>query len=388
MAIPLSYSVRNLWRRRLTTILTIIGMTLVVFVFSSILMMAEGLRITLVNTGLFENIIILGNASSSEVQSSITPHQVLLLESFPEIALDKDGKSLFSKEVVIIINLRKKGSKKESYVTIRGVEEKSFTLRPNLKIIEGKLPRAGSLEIITGRAVSELFEGIGLGQTIKFGAREWYIVGIFDAGNTGFNSEIWADAKQILQTFRRNYYSSVILRLRDPYCYDNINERINRDPRLQLAMKREVKYYEDQSQMMRKFLRILGNTLTIIFSLGAIIGAMITMYGSVANRINDIGILRALGFKRKDIMIAFMIESIFLGFLGGLVGLILSSFLRFITISTINFQTFSELSFAFAFTFEIGWKAIVFSIGMGFVGGFLPAMRASRIKITDALKIT
>lgn len=388
MVILLSYSFRNIWARRLTTILTSSGMGLVVFVFSAILMMAEGLRITLISTGSFENVVVLRKASSSEVQSSITRNQALLLESFPEIALGEDGKRLFSKEIVVIISLPKKGNGKESYVTVRGIGEKSFALRPNLTIIEGRLPRTGSLEIISGKAVYQRFEGTGIGQTIKFGAREWQIVGIFDAGNTCFNSEIWVDEEQLLQSFRRNSYSSIIFRLRDSKDFEIIKERIDSDPRLQLDLKREVKYYEDQSQMMRKFLRILGNTLTIIFSLGAITGAIITMYGTVANRINEIGILRALGFQKRDIMVAFMFESILLGLIGGITGLILSSFLQFFTISTINFQTFSELAFSFRLTFEIVWKAIVFSIGMGFIGGFLPALRASRMKIVDAIRIT
>lgn len=388
MVILLSYSFRNLWTRKLTTVLTSIGMALVVFVFSSILMMAEGLRITLISTGSFENIVILRKGSSSEVQSSITRFQASLLESFPEIALGEDGKRLFSKEIVVIISLPKRGNKKESYVTIRGIEEKSFDLRPNLTIIEGRLPRAGTHEIISGKAVSDRFEGIGLGQTIKFGARQWQIVGIFDARNTGFNSEIWVDVEQLLQTFRRNSYSSVIFRLHDPKDFGIIKERIEKDPRLQLDLKREVKYYEEQSAMMRKFLRILGNTLTIIFSIGAITGAMITMYGAVANRINEIGTLRALGFQRKDIMIAFMFESILLGVIGGGAGLVLSSFLQFFTISTINFQTFSELAFSFKLTFEIVWKSVAFSMGMGLIGGIMPAIRASRMRIVDALRVS
>jgi len=388
MAIPLSYNLRNLRTRRLTTILTSVGMALVIFVFSSVLMMAEGLRFTLKQTGSFENVVILRKGSSSEIQSFIARHQAYILESFPEIALWEDGKPLLSKELVVIISLPKKGSKKEGNITIRGIDKKSFILRPGLKIIEGRFPRPGTLEIIVAKKISESFEGLGLGETIQFGRRQWQIVGIFDAGNTGFSSEIWGDVEQLAQTFRRNAYSSIIFRLQATNQINIIKNRINKDPRLQLDLKSEVKYYEEQSAMMTKFLNILGTTLTIIFSIGAIIGAMITMYGSVARRINEIGTLRALGFKRRDIMIAFIFESIILGLIGGGVGLFLSSFLQFFTISTLNFQTFSELAFRFKLTSEIIWKSISFSILMGLLGGLLPALKASRIKIVDALRFS
>jgi ABC-type antimicrobial peptide transport system permease subunit len=215
--------------------------------------------------------------------------------------------------------------------------------------------------------------------------RDWTVVGVFDAGNTGFSSEIWGDVDQLMQAFRRPVYSSVVFKLRDPSEFGRFKGRIESDPRLTLEAKRETKYYQDQSEMMAKFLRIMGLSLTIIFSLGAIIGAMITMYAAVANRTSEIGTLRALGFQRRSILTAFLMESLLLGFIGGAAGLFFASFLQLYTVSTMNFQTFSELAFTFSLTFGIIYKAMTFSLIMGFIGGVFPAVRASRMNIVDAL---
>jgi ABC-type antimicrobial peptide transport system permease subunit len=227
-----------------------------------------------------------------------------------------------------------------------------------------------------------------MGEILRFGMRDWQVVGIFDAGNTGFSSEIWGDADQLMQTFRRQAFSSILFRMRDPFQFTAMKKRIEGDPRLTLDVKRETRYYEEQSEMMTKFLRILGMSLTVIFSLGAIIGAMITMYGAVATRTGEIGTLRALGFQRTSILAAFLLESLFLGLTGGCVGLFFASFLQLLTISTMNFQTFSELAFSFTLTLDIVYKALIFALVMGFVGGVLPAVRASRMNIVDSLRST
>jgi ABC-type antimicrobial peptide transport system permease subunit len=240
--------------------------------------------------------------------------------------------------------------------------------------------------VIAGASIVRRFKDIGIDQTLYFGTRQWRIVGVFDAGNTGFSSEIWGDADQFMQAFRRNGYSSVIFKLRDSSEFQSVKSRIENDPRLTVEVKRETKYYEDQSEMMAKFLRILGISLTIIFSIGATIGAMITMYSAVANRVAEIGTLRALGFKRRDILIAFLLESLLLGFLGGAMGLFFASFMQLITISTMNFQSFSELAFSFSLNSRIIFMGMAFALIMGFVGGVLPAIRASRMIIVDALR--
>jgi len=222
---------------------------------------------------------------------------------------------------------------------------------------------------------------------LRFAVREWVVVGIFDAGNTGFSSEIWGDVHQVMSAFRRPIYSSVTFRLQDAGSFAALKARIESDPRMTLEAKREVKYYQEQSEAMAKFVRILGMTITIIFSVGAIIGAMITMYAAVANRTNEIGTLRAIGFRRRNILAAFLLESLLLGFVGGCIGLLFASFLQNLTVSTfMSFQSFSTLAFKFQLNAKIVLESLIFSSLMGLIGGFLPAIRASRMNIVDALR--
>jgi ABC-type antimicrobial peptide transport system permease subunit len=360
-------------------------MALVVFVFAAILMLAEGLQKTLVDTGSYDNVVIIRKASVSEVQSGVERLQASIVETQPEVAIGSEGQRLLAKELVVLITMPKRGSDKPSNVVIRGISESSMSLRPQVKLIEGRMPKPGSSEIIAGQSIAKRFKGGGVGETLRFAMRDWTVVGVFDAGNTGFSSEIWGDVDQLMQAFRRPVYSSVIFKLRDSSEFDNVKKRIESDPRLTLEAKRETRYYKDQSEMMAKFLRILGMSLTLIFSLGAVIGAMITMYAAVANRTSEIGTLRALGFQQSSILTSFILESLLLGFSGGLVGLFFASFLQLFTVSTMNWQTFSELAFTFSLTFGIMYKALMFSLIMGFVGGVLPAFRASRMNIVEAL---
>ena len=361
-------------------------MALVVFVFASILMLAEGLRKTLVETGSYDNVVVVRKGSTSEVMSGVTRLQTSIVESQPEVAIGGEGQPLLAKEMVVLIALPKRGTNALSNVVIRGMGASSLALRPQVKLVEGRTPKSGLSEIMAGRSIAERFKGGGIGETLRFGLRDWRVVGIFDAGNTGFSSEIWGDADQLMQAFRRIAYSSVIFKLRDPSEFERVKKRMEDDPRLTVDAKRENRYYAEQSERMAQFLRILGTALTIIFSLGAVIGAMITMYSAVATRTGEIGTMRALGFKRTSIMGAFMIEALLLGMIGGCVGLFLASFLQFLTISTMNFQTFSELAFSFTLTPGIVWKGLGFSLVMGFIGGVLPAVRASRMNIVDSLR--
>ena len=389
MAIPLSYSMRNLWKRRLTTILTVSGMALVVFVFAAVLMMAAGLQKTLVETGSDDNVVVFRKGSTSEVMSGIERGQASIVEMLPQVAIDGQGRRLVGKEAVVLISLPKRATGKRSShsnVVVRGVQEASIPLRPQVKLVAGRLFRMGSSEIIVGNSIAKGFVGVGLQGTLNWGMRKWTVVGIFDAGNTGFSSEIWGDVDQVMQAFRRPVYSSLIFRLNNPAAFPAAKTAVETDPRLTLEAKRETRYYLDQSEMMAKFLRILGLSLTVIFSIGAIIGAMITMYSAVANRIGEIGTMRALGFRRRSILAAFLAESLLLGLIGGAAGLFFASFMQFITVSTMNFQTFSELAFKFTLTWRITLQAMAFSLVMGLIGGMLPALRASRMKIVEALR--
>jgi len=386
MSIPFSYIIRNLVARKLTTLLTASGMALVVFVFATVLMLEEGLRKTLVETGSPDNVVVTRRSSGTEVQSVIGRDQAAIVENQPEVAYGVDNVRLTSKETIVLISLTRRDSDKSSNVLIRGVEQTGITLRPQVEIVKGRMFRPGLSEIIAGKSIASRYKGAGIGETLRFGKREWTVVGIFDAGKTAFDSEIWGDVDQLMQAFRRPVYSSVILKMNDPAAFQKLKMRIEGDPRLTLEVKQESVFYAEQSQLLANFIRYLGIALSSFFSVGAIIGAMITMYASVANRTMEIGTLRALGFRRKSILSAFLTESLILGAAGGVVGLVLASFMQFFTISTMNWQSFSELSFGFTLNFTIILKSFAFALIMGLTGGFLPAVQAAHLSIVNALR--
>ena len=386
MAVPFSYSFRNLLTRRLTTALTAGGMALVVFVFAAVLMLAAGLEATLVATGSPDNAVVLRAGSESEVQSGIDRDQASVIASQPEIANGENGDALAIKEVVVLVNLPKSATGMPANVTIRGVDAHSLELRPQVKLSAGRFNRPGAAEVVLGNKIAGRFRHAELGDYLRFGMRSWRVVGILDAGNTGFGSEIWADADMVMQAFRRPVYSSVLFRLQDPTRFEGLKARLERDPRLTVEAYREVDYYAKQSELMARFIRILGTVLTVIFSFGATIGAMITMYAAVANRTREIGTLRALGFARRSILLAFLVESLLLSAVGAAVGLTAASFMRYLSVSTMNFQTFAELAFSFTLTPSIVVWSLLFALGMGLAGGVLPALRASRLNIVEALR--
>ena len=385
MRIPISYSFRNLWTRRLTTFLTAGGLALVVFVYAAVLMLDEGLRQTLVQTGSDDNVVVTRKSSGTEVQSGIERNQAAIVETQPEIMIEK-GVAQISKETVVIIGLAKASTHVLTNVQLRGVSQTGINLRPQVKISKGRWFKPGSAEIVVGKSIAERFPNANLGGALRFGQRDWVVVGLLDSNKSAFDSEVWGDVDQLMQAFRRVAYSSVIFKLNDGAAFDRVKQHIESDQRLTLEAKRERVFYAEQSEVLSKFISYLGLTLSVIFSIGATIGAMITMYAAVANRTGEIGTLRALGFRRSSIMATFLMESIFLALVGGGVGIFLASFMQFFTISTMNWQTFSELAFTFTLTPKIIVNALLFSLSMGVLGGFLPAARASRMKIVDALR--
>jgi putative ABC transport system permease protein len=386
MKIPFSYIFRNLWTRKLTTFLTASGMALVVFVFAAVLMLDAGLKKTMVGTGSLDNVLLIRAGSETEIQSGVSREQAALIEALPQVARSQTGDPMISKESMVLISLVKSGQDKGSNVVTRGVSPMGLELRPQVRMIEGRMFRPGSSELVVGRSINREFDGAQIGQTIRFAQREWTIVGVFDAGNSAFDSEIWGDVEQLMQAFRRLNYSSTLIKLASSDRYDSMVADVKADVRLTLDAKREQLFYEDQSRALSAFITILGNVLTVIFSIGAMIGAAITMYSSVAMRTAEIGTLRALGFRRPSILAAFLSESLMLGLVGGVVGLFFATFLQAITISTLNFQSFSQLAFSFTLTPKIVVITLIFAMVMGFVGGFLPALRASRMRIVDSLR--
>jgi len=385
-AIPLAYSVRNLWTRRLTTALTAGGMALVVFVFAAVLMLDAGLRAALVATGQPDNILVTRRASGTEIQSGIERNQAAIVETQPEIAVGPGGARMVSKETVVLIAQPKRDTGVATNITVRGLGEEGPALRPQVRITAGRMFRRGTTEIVVGASIAERFDGTGIGERLRFGGREWTVVGVFDGAGSGFDSEVWGDGEQMMQSFRRNAFSTVVARLADPASFDALKARLESDPRLTLDVKRERRFYEEQSEVLSNFIRILGITLSVIFSVGAMIGAMITMYASVANRTAEIGALRALGFRRGAILVAFLVEAVSLALLGWAVGLAAAMLMTLVRISTMNWQSFAELAFSFTLTPDIVAQSFAFALAMGLAGGVLPALRAARLKIVDALR--
>lgn len=387
MKIPLKYTIKSLMTRKLTTIITVSGVALVVFVFAAVLMMSHGVQKTLVSTGEVDNVMILRKSSQSEISSIIGGDTQNIIRTLPHIAKTSNNQQIISTEPVVIINLAIK-SGGVSNLTVRGVSSVIQAVRPKMKIVSGRMFNPSLRELIVGEKLISRFEGAQVGKKIKFASDEWTVVGVFTTNGSGFDSEFWGDANQLLEAFNRsNSVSTMTIKLDNIANYDNFKRAFETDRRLQqFEVKQEQKFFEEQSQFLSGFISILGTFITIIFSFGATIGAAITMYAAVANRTVEIGTLRSLGFARRSILSSFLFESIIIAMTGAILGLFLASFLQFFSISTLNFNSFSELSFSFALSAEIFISSLIFALIMGLIGGFAPAVRASRLNIVSALR--
>ena len=387
MKIPFKYTIKNFSARKLTTTITLVGISLVVFVFAAVLMMAYGIQKTLIATGSSDNVMIVRKAANGEISSLIDGDTQNVIRTLPHIKTTSDGKQIISNEPVVVINLARKNGGM-SNVTVRGVSPSVLQLRPQVKIVEGRMFTFGLKELIAGRSINERFKGANIGDVINFAGDKWTVVGIFNTDGSGFDSEMWGDSQQLLSSFNRgSTVSSVTLKLDDVKNFESFRRAFEVDRRLQeYKAKIEKQFFEEQSELMATFIRILGIFITIIFSFGAIIGAMITMYAAVANRTVEIGTLRALGFKRRSILSAFMAESLLVSLIGWVIGILLASALSFFKISTLNFGSFSELEFSFAISPSIIISSLIFAVVMGILGGFLPSVRAARLNIVKALR--
>ena len=359
---------------------------MVTFVFAAVLMLAQGLEQTLVDTGSPDNVVVLRAASETEVSSVIDRSAADVIVVQPQVAQTAAGDPIASKETLVLVTLPKKEANKPANVVIRGIGPQSMNLRPQVKLIAGRNIKPGTREVIAGKSIAERIQGASLGGTLRFAMADWTIVGIFEAGRTAFDSELWADVDQLMAAFRRNIFSVIIIKAPGQKAFDGLKMQLETDPRLTVQVKREIEFYREQSEVMSRFIRLLGVAMTVFFSIGAILGAMVTMYTAVANRTAEIGTLRALGFPRRHILAAFLTESLFLGLIGGVAGIGAGSLLQLLTISTVNWATFSELAFGFELTTSIALYALGFALAMGFVGGLLPSWRASRLQIVDALR--
>lgn len=382
----LGYSVKNSFARKLTSGLTVFGVALVVFVFCAVLMLSHGLKTTLVATGSDRNAIVIRRAATTEIVSIISRDMADIVRADAGVAREPDGTAKFASEMVVLINQPKRSNNEPSNVPVRGVTEMSIKIRPNIKVVEGRMWRPGTSEIIAGKKVASTFQGCGIGETVRFGMRDWTIVGLFEANNTGFESELWGDLDQMMAAFERPVFSSLTFEIAPGADVTEIENRLENDPRMTIDLLPEKEYYRLQSQSFTRFISILGMAISIIFSLGAIVGAMITMYAAVANRTVEIGTLRALGFSRTSVLSAFLTEALFISIVGGFLGIGLALLLQFVEVSTTNWDSFSEIAFSFKMSSDIAVSALIFSIIMGIIGGFLPAVRAGRLRIVNALK--
>lgn len=379
-----AYSVRNLWARRVTTLLTLSGLGLVVFVFVAILMLAHGLEQTLGRTGDPANAILLSKGALSEIESSLSRDQTGVLATQPEVATLADHQAAV-REIALQLTLRKQEGGGLASLSLRGSSPDAFAVRPRVRLVHGRLWQPGTTEVIVGSQVAKQFPEARLSETLRFGRREWTVVGIFEAEGSGFDSEVWGDAEQLMTTFHRTVFSSITVRLADPAGLPAFKARLERDPRFKVSVKREPEYYEGKAEGLARLIRVTGLFLTVVFSVGAILGATMTMSASVAHRTTEIGTLRTLGFTRSHILQAFLLESVLLGLAGGLLGVAGAALLNHVTISTVNWDTGAELAFGFHLTPGMAGEGLLFAVFMGLIGGLVPAARAARLEIVQAL---
>src|SRR5262245_60714533 len=386
MGLISNYNLRSMIVRKATAAMTAMGIAMVVAVFVMTLSIAQGFQSTLVASGSPQNSIIMRKGATSENVSAITKPELPLIQTFPQIARDANGRPLASAELVVIIALPRTTNNEAANVPVRGVGPLAFDVRENLSFVEGRRFTPGSREINVGRAAVNRFDGLTLGSDVKFGGAVWKVVGVFEAEDASFESEVWGDVDLMMPAFQRDGYQSVTVKLVDPSAFDSFQASVATDPRLDLKPARERDYYEGQSSTTGTLIRVFATFVTSILSIGAVFGAMNTMYAAVAYRTREIGTLRALGFSRLRIIAAFLAESVALAFVGGVIGCILALPVNGLSTGAMNMVSFSELAFKFKVTPGLLVSGLVFSAIMGAVGGLLPAIRAARIPVARALR--
>jgi putative ABC transport system permease protein len=387
--IPISYNVRSLAVRRTTTIATAFGIALVVFVLASSLMLGSGIEKTMGRSGRPDNGFVLRKGSDAELASSIENRYVSLILAAPGVARDNTGAPLGSGEVTIVISLDKTGTDNQvSNVQVRGVTDTALKLRPEVRIIEGRPAKPGTDEVIIGRGIRGRFKGVELGSSFDLKKnRPVTVVGVFDSGGSSFESEVWTDIDTARTSFgREGLVSSVTVKLESATKFDAFASAVQTDKQLGLEAMRESAYYEKQSEDTTQFVVYLGSVIAVLFSIGAMIGAMITMYAAVSQRRREVGTLRALGFSRPAILLSFLLEAVLLALIGGVVGALAASAMSLVKFSMMNFATFSEIVFSFEPTAGILGASVLFGGAMGLFGGLLPAIRAARTSPIEAMR--
>lgn len=377
MAIPLKYNYRSLVVRRIGTLMTVLSIALVIFIFISIMALANGLETVLVSSGDPLNVLVRRHGSDSELSSSVSREALQSIKYLPGIRLDADNNPLVSPEIIISINLPRRGQEQGSNITIRGLSQTGLLLRPQIRLLEGRMFQPGLREVIVSHAIANRFQSTGLGERLQFGKGDWQVVGIFDAGGTVYDSEIWTNVEQLASDYNRQSYSTVLLAAADSSAVQAIVGRIEGDQQHKLMAQTEREYFEKQTQAAGA-IKTLAMFIAIVMGIGVCFAAMNTMYSAVSYRTQEIATLRVLGFKRRSILFSFMIEALMLTLVGGVIGSIMALPIHGVTTGTVSWQTASEVAFAFRITPQLIVSGLVFAVLMGLFGGFFPARQAAR----------
>ena len=386
MAIPLSYNVRNVLQRPVSTLTTAIGIGLTVAILIGALALAAGFKASLVSTGSPDNALVLRKGADSEISSGISREDAAILKSHPSVALGPDGHPLVSAELVLVVNKPRLGQGGSSNLTVRGVDLAAVPVRGKVSIIEGAMFTPGTDEIVVGKRVAARFANCGIGDRIRLQQRDFKVVGHFAAGGSAFESEIWGDAAVLGPALDREGFQTVVYRMKDPSQFAAVKRELEADPRLEVQVKCEQEFYAEQSEMFTGLITGIGGFITAIMAVGALFGAMNTMFATAETRRREIATLLVLGYSPWSVMTSFVVESVFLAMIGGAIGCLLALPINGITTSTTNFQSFSEMAFAFSVTPAVLLTGFLFSIVLGLIGGFLPALHAARQPLSASLR--
>jgi putative ABC transport system permease protein len=387
MAIPLSYNLNSLRVRWSSTVVAVLGIAGTVGVFVAMLALAKGFKTTLVSSGSPRNAIVLRGGATSEMESGVSLDQVRVIEDAPGVARDAHG-PLVSPEVVVIAAFPLKATGTDANVQVRGVSPKALEVRDSVKMATGRFFEPGLNELVVGGHVAGTYAGFDLGSKVKFGGGEWTVVGVFDAGGSAFDSEVWCDSSVLSAVYKRptNVYQSVTARLVSPEAFTGFKDALTSDPRVTLQASRELDYYEKQSRALTTLIQVLGTMVAVVMGIGAVLAALNTMYSAVAERSREIATMRALGFGTGSVVTSFVFEALCIALVGGLLGCICILPLNGVTTGTMNWQTFSHLAFAFRVTPVLLASGLAFALLMGLAGGVPPAVRAARARIAVALR--
>jgi putative ABC transport system permease protein len=387
MAIPVIYNMRSVKARWTSAVVAVLGIAGTVGVFIAMLSLARGFKATLTRSGSARNAMVRRAGSTSEMDSVIQLDQEKILEDAPGVARGTDGPAV-SPEVVVIAPFPMRSTGTDANVQIRGVSAKAIQVHENVKIVAGRLFRPGLNELVVGKNATRSYTGLELGKTVRFGGGQWTIVGQFDSGGTAFDSEVWCDAAILNQVYHRptNIYSSIAVRLTSADALNSFKDSLTSDPRLTLQAEREVDYYDKQSRVLTTLITVLGSIVAAVMGIGAVFGALNTMYSAVSERSREIATIRALGFGELAVITSFVIEALLISFVGGALGSIAVLPLNGLTTGAMNWQTFSHLAFAFRVTPLLMGLGIVFALVMGVAGGLPPAVRAARQPVASALR--